>query len=67
MSEGGMDKGGWAMKVERREVWIEDAPEADLLTVCCPELPGYVALVNSLDDAVLRMEEMIEARTEQQG
>jgi predicted RNase H-like HicB family nuclease len=59
-----MDKGGWALKVKGREVWIEVEPETDMLVVCCPELPGCVAFVTTLDDAVLLMEEMIEARTE---
>jgi predicted RNase H-like HicB family nuclease len=59
-----MDKGGWLLKMMGREVWIEVEPETDLLIVSCPELPGWVARVNSLDEAVLRMEEMIEAQTE---
>jgi predicted RNase H-like HicB family nuclease len=58
-----MDKGGWALKVKGREVWIEVEPDTDQLIVCCPDLPGCIAFVNSLDEAVLRMEAMIEART----
>lgn len=58
-----MDKGGWAIKVMGREVWIEAEPETDMLIVTCPDLPGCVALVNSLDEAILRMEELIEARS----
>lgn len=60
-----MDKGGWMIKVLGREVWIEAEPGTDLLLVACPELPGCVARVASLDEAVLRMEEMIEARSRQ--
>lgn len=60
-----MDKGGWVVKVMGREVWIEPEPETDLLIVACPELPGCVARVASLEEAVLRMEEMIAARSEE--
>lgn len=60
-----MDKGGWALKVMGREVWIEVEPETDMLIVACPDLPGCVALVNSLDEAVLRMEELIEQRAQE--
>lgn len=59
-----MDKGGWVVKVMGREVWIEAEPETDLLIVACPDLPGCVARVHSLDEAVLRMEELIAARLE---
>ncbi|MCU0508467.1 MAG: type II toxin-antitoxin system HicB family antitoxin [Anaerolineae bacterium] len=59
-----MDKGGWVLKVMGREVWIEVEPETDLLVVSCPDLPGCVTRAESLEEAVLRMEEMIEARSE---
>jgi predicted RNase H-like HicB family nuclease len=58
-----MDKGGWVVKVLGREVWIEVEPETDRLIVSCPDLPSCVAFVNSLDEAMLRMEEMIEQRS----
>lgn len=60
-----MDKGGWVLKVMGREVWIEAEPDTGMLIVSCPELPGCVVVVSSLDEAMLRMEEMIEARSQE--
>jgi predicted RNase H-like HicB family nuclease len=58
-----MDNGGWVLKVMGREVWIEAEPETDMLVVSCPDLPGGAAFVNSLDEAILRMEALVEERT----
>jgi predicted RNase H-like HicB family nuclease len=60
-----MDKGGWVLRVMGREVWIEVEPQSDNLIVSCPELPSRVAVVSSLDEAVLRMEELIARRAEE--
>ena len=58
-----MNQGGWMVKVLGREVWLEVEPETEMIVASCPEFPGCIARAESLDAAVLRMEELILERT----
>ncbi len=60
-----MDKGGWALKVMGYEVWLEVEPETDRIVITCPELPRCIARADSLDEAILKIEDIILTCTSQ--
>ncbi len=60
-----MDKGGWALKVMGYEVWLEVEPETDGIVITCPELPRCIARADSLDEAILKIEDIILTCTSQ--
>ncbi len=60
-----MDKGGWALKVMGYEVWLEREPETDRIVITCPELPRCMARAESLDEAILKIEDLILTCTSQ--
>lgn len=60
-----MDKGGWAVKVMGYEVWLEVEPETEQIVITCPDLPRCIARAESLDEALLRIEDLILTCTSQ--
>jgi predicted RNase H-like HicB family nuclease len=60
-----VDKGGWALKVMGYEVWLEVEPGTDQIVITCPELPRCVGHADSLDDALLKVEDLILTCTSQ--
>jgi predicted RNase H-like HicB family nuclease len=63
--ESGMDKGGWALKVMGYEVWLEPEPDTNRIVIACPELPRCIARADSLDEAILKIEDLILTCTSQ--
>lgn len=60
-----MDSGGWMIKVMGYEVWLEREPETGEIVISCPELPRCIARADSLDDALLKIEDIILTCTSQ--
>ena len=60
-----MDKGGWALKAMGYEVWLELDPDSDSIFITCPDLPRCSARADSLDEAILKIENLILTCTSQ--
>jgi predicted RNase H-like HicB family nuclease len=60
-----MDKDGLAIKVRGYEVWLEVDPGTDEIVISCPELPRCTARADSLDEALLKVEDLILTCTSQ--
>ena len=60
-----MDKGGWVLKVRGYEVWLEVEPDTEHIVITCPDLTGCVAYANSLDSALIKIEDLILTCTSQ--
>lgn len=60
-----MDNDGWAVKVMGYEVWLEVEPETEQIVITCPELPRCSARAGSLDEALLKIEDLILTCTSQ--
>jgi predicted RNase H-like HicB family nuclease len=57
--------GGWVVKVRGYEVWLEREPESGEIIVTCPDLPRCSGRADSLDDALLKIEDLILTCTSQ--
>ncbi len=60
-----MDHGGWVLKVMGYEVWLEVEPETEQILITCPDLPRCAGRAESLDDALLMVEDLILTCTSQ--
>jgi predicted RNase H-like HicB family nuclease len=60
-----MDQGGWTLKVMGQEVWLEPEPDSDGIVIACPDLPRCTARADSLDEAILKIEDLILTYTSQ--
>lgn len=60
-----MDKSGWVLKVRGYEVWLEVEPDTQRIVITCPDLPRCAARADSLDEALLKIEDLILTCTSQ--
>jgi predicted RNase H-like HicB family nuclease len=60
-----MNQGGLTLKVMGYEVWLEVEPDTDRIIITCPELPRCVAVADSLDEALLKVEDLVLTCTSQ--
>jgi predicted RNase H-like HicB family nuclease len=60
-----MENGGWMLRVRGYEVWLERDPETNEIVITCPELPRCISRADTLDDALLKVEDLILTCTSQ--